>query len=156
VECKEICVPRVVFPWQNPHAKHHSHHGHGCRGCDSCADGRCGGANCCDACRCNNGACVRTVKVLKKHKYTCPSCKYSWTPVKCGDGGACCDPGCAAAPVMMEGQDPEPALAPPSDVPPAPPEPSADQSASSSLPKQYKKRIAAIFSSRTKVVRDKR
>ena len=63
VECKYICVPRVVFPWQK---------------------------SCCDPCV-NNGACVKKIKVLKKEKYTCPTCKYSWTPVRkcCGHHGAC-------------------------------------------------------------------
>ncbi len=165
VECKDICVPRVVFPWQNPHAKKsHGLLGHlhgGCdsccsSGCDSCCSDGCCGTNCCDACRCNNGACVKTVKVLKKHKYTCPSCEYSWTPVGdcCGNGGACCDSGCAGADVMTEGQEPEPALAPPSDVPPAPPSP-ADETTSASVQQLYKNRIRAVFSSRIKVLKNR-
>lgn len=62
VECETICIPRVVFPWQK---------------------------NCCDPCV-NNGAWTRKVNVLKKHEYTCPACKYSWTPVDRG----CCGVGC--------------------------------------------------------------
>ena len=156
VECKEICVPRVVFPWQNK--KHR--HGHGCSGCDSgcdscSADGCCGGATCCDACRCNNGAFVVKVKSLKKHKYTCPSCKYSWTPVEtCGGAGCCdsgcCDGGCDAGPAVMDDLQPEPAAAP--DVPPAPPEPTALNGAKKRLSKAG---FRALFSS-GKVLRTKR
>lgn len=67
VECKEICVPRIVWPWQktccNPHA--------------------------------NNGACVKTVKVLVKHSYKCPTCEYSWSPEDgCSGDGCCSDGGC--------------------------------------------------------------
>ena len=116
VECKKICVPRVVFPWQKP-----------CRtSCDGCCDSGCAS---CDACNCNNGACVKTVKVLKKHKYKCPSCKYTWTPVEtCATGcdTGCCDTGCASGSggVIIESdshEQPEPAAEPADDVPPAPP-----------------------------------
>ena len=121
VECKKICVPNVVFPWQKPRKSR-------CRtGCaDGCASGCCDSV-CCDDCNCNNGACVITVKVLKKHKYKCPSCKYTWTPVCCptGCGDGCCDSGAVEiAPAVGQ---PEPAVepAPADDVPPAPPAPSA-------------------------------
>ena len=95
VECKTICIPRIVFPWQKPG---HGHgHGKGC--CDSCTGGcddSCRGDRCCNECCNHNGAKVRVVKVLKKHSYTCPACKYSWTPPEgCGDG--CCDDGCCDA-----------------------------------------------------------
>ena len=91
IECEEICVPRVVFPWQTKKARHHS------RGncCNACTTG-------CGVCTCvNNGAWVKTIKKLKKHTYECPACKYEWTPKKmcgcgpCGGGncGACCADG---------------------------------------------------------------
>ena len=64
VECEEICIPNFVWPWQQ---------------------------SCCNP-AINNGSCVRTVKVLKKHSYKCPACSYSWSPEECGD---CCD-GCSA------------------------------------------------------------
>ena len=64
VELQQICIPRVVFPWQKS-----------CR--NPCA---------------NNGAYVKTIKVLKSHTYTCPACEYSWTPVKDN-----CAPCCIAA-----------------------------------------------------------
>lgn len=92
VECETICIPRVVFPWQK---------------------------NCCDPCV-NNGAWTRKVNVLKKHEYTCPACKYSWTPVDrgcCGVG--CCNAGCVACdgmPIEMGMSVQEPVVAP---LPPA-------------------------------------
>ena len=65
VEAKQICIPRVRFPWQ---AKDE------CDGCDSdgTSNARCGR--------------VKTVLVLKKHKYECPDCKYTWEI-----SGAACD-----------------------------------------------------------------
>ncbi len=77
VETKTICIPRVVFPWQRKKS---------CASCDSC-DGR--GCNNCV----NNGAKTRCIRVIKKKKYTCPECKYSWTPNTSG----CCDAGCDGA-----------------------------------------------------------
>ena len=56
VERQQICIPRVVFPWQK---------------------------SCGNPCA-NNGAYVKTIKVLKSHTYTCPACEYSWTPVSHG------------------------------------------------------------------------
>lgn len=99
VECETICIPRVVFPWQK---------------------------SCCDP-RVNNGAWTRTVRVLKKHTYTCPTCEYSWSPVDrgcCGVG--CCHPRCLACgglPIEMGIAASKPA------VPPLPPVPSPDGSA---------------------------
>ena len=93
VECKPICIPRIVFPWQKP--LRGGRHGNGY--CDSCTGGACCGDGCCNECRSHNGAHVKIIKVLKKHTYTCPTCKYSWTPPECcGDGcsgDGCCD-GC--------------------------------------------------------------
>ena len=80
VECEEICVPRVVFPWQK---------------------------SCCDP-TVNNGACVKVVKKLKKHKYECPTCEYSWTPKKvarCGCGGAGCASCGATAYEVVDGAE---------------------------------------------------
>ncbi|MDB4476623.1 hypothetical protein N9250_01595 [bacterium] len=81
VETKTICIPRVVFPWQKKKAS---------GSCDSC-DGR--GCNSCV----NNGAEMRCIRVLKKKKYTCPECKYSWTPNTSGCCAGACDEGCAKA-----------------------------------------------------------
>ncbi len=81
VETKTICIPRVVFPWQHKKA---------CGSCDSC-DGR-GCVTCV-----NNGAKTRSIRVLKKKKYTCPECKYSWTPKESGCCDSGCDAGCAKA-----------------------------------------------------------
>ena len=77
VETKTICNPRVVFPWQHRKSR---------GSCDSC-DGRG-----CTSCV-NNGAKTRCIRVLKKKKYTCPECKYTWTT----NTGSCCDGGCDAA-----------------------------------------------------------
>ncbi len=83
IECKQICVPRIVFPWQNRQL--------GCcktgicAGVDSCT-GKCCGRRCCGSmggARCktvNRGAFVKTVRTLSKCYYECPSCKYTWTP----------------------------------------------------------------------------
>ncbi len=83
VECVEICIPRVVFPWQKWHAARNRH-----ADCDACVDG-------CSACATvNNGARVKTVKRLKKRTDKCPACKYTWTPASnsdCGDGRCCGD-----------------------------------------------------------------
>ena len=79
VETKTICIPRVVFPWQRNKA---------CGSCDSC-DGK--GCNSCV----NNGAKTRCIRVIKKKKYTCPECKYSWTPNTSGSCDGACDEGCA-------------------------------------------------------------
>lgn len=79
VETKTICIPRVVFPWQRAKA---------CGSCDAC-DG-----SGCKTCV-NNGAKTRCIKVIKKKKYTCPECKYSWTPNASGGCDSACDDGCA-------------------------------------------------------------
>ncbi len=77
VESKEICIPRVVFPWQKKT----------CRSCDSCS-----GLGC-NACV-HNGAKVRRICVLKTKKYNCPKCKYTWTPEENGCDVGCCGTGC--------------------------------------------------------------
>lgn len=95
VECKTICIPNVVFPWQQ--------------------DCRHPGLN--------NGAKVKTVRVLKKHKYTCPECKYSWTPVDHGCCGVGCGRGgcsaCDGMPIEMGLSVPEPTPAAPRQASPA-------------------------------------
>lgn len=116
IDCKTICVPRFVFPWKK---------------------------SCCDPCA-HNGAWTREINVLKKHKYTCPDCKYSWSPKddtcdsdKCCNSCSSCTAGCdsccsgiviedAVAP-QHESASPTPADegGPVLDVPPAPPAPSA-------------------------------
>lgn len=66
VECEQICIPNVVFPWQKS----------------------------CDPCRVlHNGAKIKTIKVLKEREYTCPACEYTWTPeeVPCCASGCCRD-----------------------------------------------------------------
>ncbi|MCR9116900.1 MAG: hypothetical protein NXI22_08105 [bacterium] len=80
IECKTVCIPRVTFPWQQ---------------CQK---------DCCDACpqpaKCGR---VRTVRVLVKHEYECPKCKYKWsvpetnccTDASCSAGG-CSVPACTA------------------------------------------------------------
>jgi hypothetical protein len=72
VVCKDICIPRIVFPWQ--------------KGCCSCAkDGKDGdGKDGC--CAIHNGAKTKSVRVLKKYKYECGRCKYKWTPIPKGSG----------------------------------------------------------------------
>ena len=89
VECEQICVPRVVFPWQTRKARCRSQAG--C--CSACSHG-------CGTCTCvNNGARVRTVKKLKKHKYECPKCEYEWTPrTICGGGCYAGGAGCVEVP----------------------------------------------------------
>lgn len=79
IECEDVCVPRVVFPWQN--RKHHRCNKNGCTGCAT------------DHCQCcvrHNGAFVVRVRKLKKHKYTCPRCDYVWEVkhVGCTDASA--------------------------------------------------------------------
>jgi hypothetical protein len=114
VECKTICIPRITFPWQK------------CGDCGTCCGGHCGlgksgdkdadpdcnldclkagGAQACGAARC---ARAKTVRTLKKVEYSCPQCKYKWTPAdhKRCDGG-CQDKANAA---VSEG---EPEVAPP-------------------------------------------
>ena len=116
VECEEICIPRVVFPWQK---------------------------DCCNPCA-NNGAVVRKVKRLKSKTYSCPACEYTWEPSAshrrpcgcgacqhCQSGSGCGDAACdvtcadAALPVapMPSPPLPQPRFAP--ENPPAPPQPAA-------------------------------
>ena len=69
VECKTICIPKVVFPWQKK--------------CNPCA---------------NNGACVRVVRVLKTKEVKGKKMAFEWTPAMIGGCGCrgcdCCDSGC--------------------------------------------------------------
>ena len=95
VECKTICVPKVVFPWQT---------GNGCfpfgkwgkkSNCDS--GDSCDGRGCSSCTNCvNNGAFLRTVKVLKTKNYKCPECEYTWSADESATGcdSGCCDAGC--------------------------------------------------------------
>ncbi len=91
VECEEICIPCVVFPWQKSKAKHTGH------GSESCAVG-------CSGCSTvNNGARVKTVRKLKKKTYECPQCKYEWSPD--GKGNGCCSAGCCTGDCCETGCD---------------------------------------------------
>jgi hypothetical protein len=67
VVCKDICIPRIVFPWQ--------------KGCCSCAKGGKDGDGKDGCCAIHNGAKTKSVRVLKKYEYECARCKYKWTPV---------------------------------------------------------------------------
>jgi len=93
-ECKPVCIPKIVFPWQKKAACCDS--GCGCTG--SAGDGCCGSEKCCSA---NNGACVRYVNVLKKFEYQCDACKYKWEALQAccpGNGSGCSDSGMPAPP----------------------------------------------------------
>ena len=87
VVCKEICIPKVTFPWQKPR-------------CDKC-DGGCdtGSCDCPIPCK---GAHIRTVKVLKKYQYECERCKYKWTPECCNCNGNCSEGPVAENPASEE------------------------------------------------------
>ena len=105
VECEEICIPCVVFPWQKWRARRH-----GQGACDSCTGGCDSCADSCGVCSSvNNGVRVKTVKKLKKKSYECPKCKYTWTPSRCGNGdccdAGCCDAGCSDTPVPADAAD---------------------------------------------------
>ena len=73
VVCKDICIPRIVFPWQN--------------GCCSCTKGDKDGDGKDGCCVIHNGAKTKSVRVLKKYKYECSECKHKWTPVPKGSAG---------------------------------------------------------------------
>jgi hypothetical protein len=89
VECEQVSVPRVVFPWQTGKADCHRRAGR----CDCRTSAR-------GPCTCaNNGAWVRTIKKLKKYTYECPACKYEWTPkTVAGDGASGRNGGAALEP----------------------------------------------------------
>ncbi|MEZ6091244.1 MAG: hypothetical protein R3C05_25160 [Pirellulaceae bacterium] len=61
VEYKQVCIPKVVFPWQKNR-------------CNPCV---------------NNGACVRCVRVLKEVERKTKELKYTWTPHMIGGYGTC-------------------------------------------------------------------
>ena len=101
VECKTICIPKVVFPWQTGH----SCFGFGLFGCDKSACDSCDTPACdasgsagkaCDT-SVHNGAFTKTIKVLSKKKYTEPGCEYVWS-VKDKACDANCDSASAALP----------------------------------------------------------
>lgn len=73
VACKDICIPRILFPWQ--------------KGCCSCAKGGKDGDGKGGCCAVHNGAKTKSVRVLKKYKYECSECKHKWTPVPKGSAG---------------------------------------------------------------------
>lgn len=59
VEAKEICIPKVRFPWE------------------AGAKGKVGGKDGCATPKCGH---LKTVHVLVKQEYECSVCKYSWDP----------------------------------------------------------------------------
>ncbi len=105
VECQEICVPKVVCPWQeggsgltlfswlkkskNPN----------CGNSWGCADGCCDQGCCVDDC-CNSCCCkprcgkVIVVRDLKKEKYECEECVCKWDIRRLPPCTDCCDCGC--------------------------------------------------------------
>lgn len=115
-EAKEVCVPRVVLPWQEGGSGltlfdclkgcgKGGMCGDTCCGDTCCADGCCGAGCCCLRPRCGR---VITVCDLKKEKYECEECVCKWEIRRlppccngcCGSGyGApdCCDPACGDA-----------------------------------------------------------
>lgn len=79
IECKEICIPPVRFPWQK------------------CCELKCGK--------------IKTVRVLKKHNYTCDKCGYKWV-VEC-NCGSCTSGNCVATPQpAVRSANAQPPLAP--------------------------------------------
>ncbi|MFK7777476.1 MAG: hypothetical protein QM501_05070 [Gimesia sp.] len=89
IECKDICIPPVRFPWQK------------------CCELKCGK--------------IKTVRVLKKHNYTCEKCGYKWT-VDC-QCGSCSPVNCVTAiqkPIPVFTPAPTTAPAPASTYAPAP------------------------------------
>ena len=79
IECKDICIPPVRFPWQK------------------CCTLKCGK--------------IKTVRVLKKHNYTCEKCGYKWT-VEC-NCGSCTSGNCVkTAQPPVRSANTQPPLAP--------------------------------------------
>jgi hypothetical protein len=70
VKCEPVCIPKFRWPWEC--------WGKSKGGCDS--DTCCGDSCCGECCNCAPPKCgkVKTVKVLKQHKYTCKECGYEW------------------------------------------------------------------------------
>ena len=109
VEKKEICIPKVRFPWQIKRSACGNGCGNGCcdKGCDASGKGTGAGLGSCADCAPKCGR-VRTVKVLKKKSIECKKCGYEWeiktvesVPCNtCGVGGLlssrakACDNGC--------------------------------------------------------------
>ncbi len=99
IETEQVCIPKVVLPWQNRSLKRLGSCGCDKKGCGGCADGSCtsayssggcGKAGCAGGCgsgKCkrpnHNGGRVITVRKMKKHSYECPVCEYKWS----ADGG---------------------------------------------------------------------
>ncbi len=86
VECKPICIPRVVWPWQRKKCCLNDG-----EPCDACTGDGCLLHSKPLYCSCvNNGACIRKVLVLKKYEFECKKCKYSWEAVpRCSPCGDC-------------------------------------------------------------------
>jgi len=73
VVCKDICIPRIVLPWQ--------------KGRCTCGKGGKDGDGKDGCCAIHNGAKTKSVRVLKKYEYECGRCKYKWTPMPKGSDG---------------------------------------------------------------------
>lgn len=113
IECEEICVPRIVFPWQNRHLKGGKTTQSSC-GCSGCSNRSCSGCSSCGGscsyCKSvrHNGARVITVRRFKKHEYECPTCKYSWSvkqPSNCSGSSWCAG---SSVPPADNGDAPDP------------------------------------------------
>ena len=74
---------------------------------------------------------------MKKHKYECPDCEYTWTPEECCCESGCCEPGCCpaagccdvgcgAAPYVPAEMDAVPVEAQPATPTVAPPQPATE------------------------------
>lgn len=113
LEPKEICVPKVVLPWQEGGS------GLTIFNClKKCSKSNCcGEIDCCDSCSGDSCCCMKprcgkviTVCDLKKEKYEVEECVCKWSIRRlppccdngcrgCCDGGccdSCCDPSCGA------------------------------------------------------------
>lgn len=104
VECEEICIPAVRFPWERGGSKltlcslFNCKKGCGKSGCcDSGCDGGCAAAPTCgcdgDCAKCLPAKCgfVRTVRHLKKESVAVQACKYSMEVGDKKPSGECCD-----------------------------------------------------------------
>ncbi len=117
IECDEICVPAVRFPWERGGNKltlftlfkSKRCHNPGCKA--SSCDGGCSAAPTCGCAGSGCASCVpprcgfvKSVRDLKKETYTTKACEYSIGPADGGEDGGCdsCSApgctGCAVAP----------------------------------------------------------
>ena len=102
VECEQICVPKVTFPW--PWLNR-------CCGCKGKGKGH-GGSNGCCGTRCGH---IKTIRVLKTDSYECTECRCNWDV--CGKG--CSKSAAPGAPAPVEGGDMHGDEIPPPPIPEA-------------------------------------